>query len=268
MAIALPDDAQLPINHCNLPASIIGGLTYQTHPAPLYIDSVKTLYHDLFLLLNKGASHEERARIFQDYMTVRFRLPAPDLPPSPLLDEPQQRPNAHYLRLLRGWLFDPDSHEGAVWKGWVESRFGLLTRYHNGPLEAPGSASYERFMEQRIRGLHNAHTLEIQLDLLYSYCQYELKRRYPHKRHLFLYRGSRRHFFHDRPHHPIKLYNNLCSFTLDAEGAHRFGSQVVRACVPLSKIVCFDQLLPGQLQGEAEFMVLGGLYAVSLYKLV
>ena len=36
-APALPRFARLPINRCNLPAAILGGLTYQRHPTPLTI---------------------------------------------------------------------------------------------------------------------------------------------------------------------------------------------------------------------------------------
>ncbi|MBP7548598.1 MAG: hypothetical protein KA754_11675, partial [Corallincola sp.] len=58
-------------------------------------------------------------------------------------------------------------------------------------------------------------------------------------------------------------YNNLSSFTRDADAACRFGSQVLAVAVPLTKIVCFDSLLPGPLDGEGEFMVLGGRYRVE-----
>ena len=38
----------LPINRCNLPAVILGGLTFQRHPAPLLLDGVAELHHRLF----------------------------------------------------------------------------------------------------------------------------------------------------------------------------------------------------------------------------
>ena len=50
---------------------------------------------------------------------------------------------------------------------------------------------------------------------------------------------------------------------VEIDEAYRFGSRVYGVEVPLSKIVCFDTLLPGSLGGESEFMVLGGLYPVT-----
>ncbi|MBV1786882.1 NAD(+)--dinitrogen-reductase ADP-D-ribosyltransferase [Marinobacterium sp. D7] len=260
-----PRNALLPINRCNLPARIIASLDYQRHPVPLRIDGVDTLYGDLLQHLSSAEGARERLEQFRNYMTLRFRLPADDLPVSPL-DEPQLRPKAHYNRLIRGWLFDADSREGAVWKGWAESRFGLLTRFHKEPIPSPESEAYDRFMEERIRGIYNTNALETQLDLLYTFCQYELTLRYPGQRHLRLYRGSRGGLYGEHNGKPIKLFNNLSSFTLDPEEALRFGDRVLEVAVPVSKIVCFDGLLPGQLQGEQEYVVLGGLFEVSWFR--
>ena len=44
----LPRNARLPINRCNLPAVVLGGLTYQKYPSPLLIDGVAELHGDLF----------------------------------------------------------------------------------------------------------------------------------------------------------------------------------------------------------------------------
>lgn len=257
-----PKSALLPVNRCNLPARIIASLAYQRAPAPLQLDGVVPLYQDLLQRLQQCTTSAQRLACFRNYMAVRFRLPVDDLPPSDLA-EPQLRPRAHYGRLIRGWLFDADSREGAVWKGWVESRFGLVTRYHHEPIPGPDSAAHLRFLEERARGIHNTNALEVQLDLLYTFCQQELRQRFGHQTHLTLYRGSRGGLYADTDGQPVKLFNNLSSFTLDPEEAQRFGHQVMRVEVPLSKIVCFDSLLPGQLQGEQEYMVLGGLYRVT-----
>ncbi|WP_432696637.1 NAD(+)--dinitrogen-reductase ADP-D-ribosyltransferase [Marinobacterium sp. YM272] len=260
-----PRSALLALNRCNLPAKVIASLEYQLAPAPLELDGVKALYTDLLQQLDRSASAEQRLERFRNYMTLRFRLPATDLPDSDL-DEPQARPKAHYKRLLRGWFFDSDSREGAVWKGWVESRFGLLTRFHREPIPGPESDAYDRFMEERVRGIYNTNALETQLDLLYTYCQYELAQRYPSQTHLRLYRGSVGHLFGEYRGRPLKLFNNLSSFSLDPEEALRFGHRILQVEVPLTKIVCFDSLLPGQLHGEQEYMVLGGLYEVTPYR--
>ena len=58
--------------------------------------------------------------------------------------------------------------------------------------------------------------------------------------------------------------NNLSSFTSDAEVAWEFGSHVWQVHVPLAKILFFSGLLPRHLlEGEAEFLVLGGDYHVK-----
>lgn len=264
-----PKSALLPLNRCNLPARVIASLEYQQKPAPLELDGIRALYADLLEQLAQDDSPESRLQTFRNYMTVRFRLPADDLPDSEQA-EPQPRPKAHYNRLLRGWFFDADSREGAVWKGWVESRFGLLTRFHKEPIPGPESDAYDRFMEERVRGIYNTNALDTQLDLLYTYCQYELRRRYPGRTHLRLYRGSVGELFGEPAHkdggQPVKLFNNISSFSLDPEEALRFGHRILQVDVPLTKIVCFDSLLPGQLHGEQEYMVLGGLYRVAPYR--
>jgi len=53
----------------------------------------------------------------------------------------KSRAKASYLRVVRGWAFDPDGREAAVLKGWVESRFGLMPRHHGESLREPGSAA-------------------------------------------------------------------------------------------------------------------------------
>ena len=74
----LPRHARLPINRCNLPASILGGLTYQRAPTVLSIDGVAALHRPLFDLLDHIAEPEERAARFVGYMKGHFRLAQPD----------------------------------------------------------------------------------------------------------------------------------------------------------------------------------------------
>jgi NAD+--dinitrogen-reductase ADP-D-ribosyltransferase len=47
----LPACARLPINRCNLPAVILGSLTFQHHPTALHIDGVAELHRELYRLL-------------------------------------------------------------------------------------------------------------------------------------------------------------------------------------------------------------------------
>lgn len=269
----LPKNACLPINRCNLPAAILGGLTFQRHPAPLLLDGVAELHTDLFPLLDRLSDPAERAQRFMDYMTVHFRLEALEeagLMPAanPRAGRPKLRGRADYLRMVRGWAFDPDSREGAVLKLWVESRFGLLTRFHGVPLNDRSEDAYAHFLEVCSQGLYNTNALEAQLDLLYTYGQYELRRQRPETCHLSLYRGFNR-FSDDqvlaKPDRRrwIVLLNNLSSFSARRERAEEFGDHLLRAQVPASKVFFYNRLLPGMLKGEDEYVVIGGIYEVE-----
>ena len=64
--------------------------------------------------------------------------------------------------------------------------------------------------------------------------------------------------------HRVVLFNSLSSFTSNRERADEFGDYLLSAQVPLSKVFCYTRLLPGMLQGEDEYTVIGGLYEVSI----
>jgi NAD+--dinitrogen-reductase ADP-D-ribosyltransferase len=156
-----------------------------------------------------------------------------------------------------------------VLKGWVESRFGLTPRYHGEPLRDPSGEGYRRYLEMRSQGLYGTNALEAQLDLVYTFCQYELALRHTAARHVTLYRGVNRMADHEvlargaGGHHVI-LLNNLSSFTCSRERAGEFGDYILAVDVPLSKIFFHCGLLPGVLQGEDEFLVVGGVVDVTL----
>ena len=253
--LPLPRQAVLPLNRCNLPAMILAGLHFQRHPSPLYIDGVADLHRDLFQRLDRLSEANLRAEQFIDYMSVRFRLHA--------LDEagfdPQLRVDRHkadYLRLLRGWSFDSEGRDAAVLKGWVESRFGLLPRFHQGPIRSGEDENYRRYQQACADGLYNTNALHVQLDLLYSYCQYELSRQHA-QQPLILYRGS--NGTEERATN-ILLLNNINSFSHNIERAGEFGDAVWRIAVPAAKVFFYAELLPRYLKAEREVMVIGGLY--------
>ena len=269
MTTTLPRSALLPLNRCNLPAVILGGLTYQSHPVPLEIDGVRAFHHDLFALLAPIASHPERAGLFVEYMAAHFCLG--DLEEAGLVPGKvrKARRNANYLRMVRGWSFDSDGREGAVLKHWVETRFGLLARHHAGPLDGRDSDAYHRYLVAGSHGLYATNALEAQLDLLYTYCQYELSRQHPEATHRTLFRGSNRIdeyevLGRDADGGYRVLLNNLNSFTSERERADEFGDYILTAEVPLPKICFYNGLLPGMLKGEDEFVVIGGVYAVRI----
>ncbi|WP_295543056.1 NAD(+)--dinitrogen-reductase ADP-D-ribosyltransferase [uncultured Thiohalocapsa sp.] len=269
MTTTLPRQARLPLNRCNLPAVILGGLTYQAHPVPLELDGVRAFHRELFVLLAAVASHRERAALFVDYMAAHFCLDDLEQAGLALGRVRKSRRNANYLRMVRGWSFDADGREGAVLKHWVETRFGLRARYHAGPLDGRSSEAYQQYVAAASHGLYATNALEAQLDLLYTYCQYELIRQHPEETHLTLYRGSNRLEAHELLGRSddggrLVLLNNLNSFTSDRERADEFGDYILTAEVPLPKICCYNGLLPGMLKGEDEFVIIGGVYAVRI----
>ncbi|MGB5834368.1 MAG: NAD(+)--dinitrogen-reductase ADP-D-ribosyltransferase [Thiohalocapsa sp.] len=268
-APTLPASARLPINRCNLPALIHGGLTYQVHPLPLEIDGIRAFHRKLFALLAPIQAHRERAERFVDYMAVHFCLD--DLEEAGLSPGRvrKSRRKANYLRMVRGWSFDSDGREGAVLKHWAETRFGLLARHHRGPLDGRDSDAYQNYLVEGSQGLYATNALEAQLDLLFTYCQYELTRQHPDETHLTLYRGINRIDEHEVLERGGEncyrvLLNNLNSFTSARERADEFGDYILKAEIPLPKILFFNSLLPGMLKGEDEFVVIGGIYEVAI----
>lgn len=264
----LPPQTCLSINRCNLPARVLAGLGYQHHPTPIRIDGVRELHHQLFEVLESEPEPGHRAAHFANHLRACFQLGAPDALGYDANSRRPGRIRADYRQLLRGWLFNPDGREAAVIKGWVESRFGLQTRYHLGPLPDRDSDAYQRYLGELAAALYNTSGLYDQLDLLYSYCQYELARQ-DRGFHRQLYRGVQRLsdlevIATPEPRRPILLLNNINSFSGCRERADEFGNDVITAQVPTSKLLYVPGLIPGVLRGEQEHLVIGGLYQVEL----
>ncbi|SFX05029.1 NAD+---dinitrogen-reductase ADP-D-ribosyltransferase [Marinospirillum alkaliphilum DSM 21637] len=275
LAIATSGEATLPVwarrsfNRCNLPPVILGSLTFQQQPVPLLIDGVHDLHRRFFMALDELVDPALRALHFRQYMCSAFLLNQVDLAGADPARQRLKRHKADYLRLLRGWLFNADGMEAAVLKHWVESRFGLLPRNHRSSLKDFNSACYAAYQAEVSRGLYNANALEAQLDLLYSFCQYELARRFPGQQHWLLYRGVNRIEAHELLGSSESdccrlVLNNLNSFSSDRDMAGAFGDAILETRVPGPKLLYFPGLLPDVLQGEQEHLVIGGVYQVQL----
>ncbi len=251
-------------NRCNLPPWVIGSEEFQRNPRDIEIEGVRAMDKRLFLQLASIVSAEERSQVFHDYLSVKFALHAWS----------EHTPSARtslrhsYLHFIRAWGSDSNGHAGAVLKSWVESRFGLRATYHKGRVwEDPQAAEF--YLRDRMKGAAKVMGASMQLDLLYTFCQDEARLRFPGSRWLTLYRGT-----HDPEEYAVRAgsesdstlveLNNLSSFTSDREVAWEFGSSVWEVKVPLQKLVFFSGLLPRHLlEGESEFLVLGGIYGVK-----
>ena len=268
--IALDDSrSSCSLNRCNLTPWIIGSEEFQANPLPIEIDGARSTDQWLFRRLDGIADAAERGRFFHDYLCAKFNLN------ETFAHHAGKKPQSvySYIHLLHSWGADSNGPAGAVLKSWAESRFGLLATYHKGRL-ANDPAARQAFLVDRTRGSAKSIGVLMQLDLLYTYCQHELRRRSPVDRWKVLYRGT-----HDSEEYTIRRqnnpagkpakrislvqFNNLSSFTSDREVAWEFGSSAWEVKVPLAKIIFFSGLLPKSgLTGESEYLVLGGYYEV------
>jgi NAD+--dinitrogen-reductase ADP-D-ribosyltransferase len=253
-------------NLCDLPAAYIGSLEFNDRPQPFEIQGVKTSSRRLFERLDAVDNPEERTHLFNEHIRARFHLDELD------------REHTHgakrslrntYVRYLRGWGVDSNSIEGAVLKAWVESRIGLRTTFHRVKVTADDAEGQLAFATDRMKGMAGSNAINSQLDLVYTFCQYELGRRHPGDTSFSLFRGT-----HDpndyqtlavvSPRERIVRLNNMSSFTPNSERAFEFGSTVWEVRVPAVKIFFWSQLFPrGILKGEDEFLVIGGAYRVK-----
>ena len=253
-------------NHCNLPPWVIASRHFNEHPQLLEIQGVRQANRFLFTRLASVASAEERALVFNDYMSVKFQLH--HWQDDHTATARKSLKNS-YLRFLRGWMMDSNSVEGAVLKGWVESRMGLPPTFHKARIGSIHSQEYYGYVVDRTKGSQRTNAINSQLDLLYEYCQYELARLHPGERWLTLYRGTFDAGEHEvvekmGKREEIVRLNNLTSFTSDEERAWEFGFTVWEVRVPLAKVFFYDDLLPNSiLKGEGEFMVIGGEFRVK-----
>jgi len=256
-----------PFNLCNLPPWAIASRQFNRHPQPLEIQGVRQSHRRLFAMLDGIESRLSRGQKFHDYMDVFFQLHQWQN-----ADTSSSRKSLKnsYLRFLRGWMFDSNSREGAVLKGWVESRLGLMPTFHRVPIDGLHGDAYQAYLAERMQGVARTSALMAQFDLLYEFVQAELRRSRPAPTYLRLWRGI--HDFNDQRiieklggrQHLVRL-NNLVSFTTDFERAWEFGSKVLQAEVPLAKVFFCGDLLPAALlKGEGEVLVIGGEYEVEV----
>lgn len=253
------------MNLCDQPGWIIASCDFNTQPEPIEIAGVRRSNRHLFKQLDTIDDAAKRGRVFHEYLCVKFALHHWDQHAG----KARSSLRNSYVRFLNGWGMDSNSIEGAVLKSWVQSRFGVGPTYHRGLLNNRPDDEDQRFARDRMKGRARTNAIDAQLDLVYEFCQYELKRRHPNKNQLILFRGTNdpeEHFVRSTQsrRRSIVRLNNLVSFTADRERAWEFGSTVWRATIAFSKIVFFSSLLSGSiLQGEAEYLVIGGDYEVE-----
>jgi NAD+--dinitrogen-reductase ADP-D-ribosyltransferase len=247
-------------NRCNLPPWIIASAEFNDDPRPIELQGVREANAFLFRALEAEADPAARARLLDDWLSVRFQLHQWQAQATP---SARRSLKNSYLRFLRGWGHDSSSVEGAVLKAWVESRFGIPPSFHRERLGTPDGPAWARYARDRMAGSARTSAIFDQLDLLYAFTQHELARRLPGERWLTLWRGQHDAEEHEvlsrpGPRELVVRLNNLCSFTDDKERAWEFGSTVWEARVAIPRVFHLSWLLAGVLQGEREALVIGG----------
>ncbi|VVM06023.1 NAD(+)--dinitrogen-reductase ADP-D-ribosyltransferase [Methylacidimicrobium cyclopophantes] len=252
-----------------IPSALLADPDFNERPIRLSIHGVREMNPGLFRKLKRTRDRDEAARIFEDYMDVLFGLDDEQrLGSGP---DGRRRYRASYRRLLEGWAFDSNGPEGAVLKGWVESRFGLFPTYHKRPIERFSSPAWVSYVEEKMASRFHNNAIQMQLDLLYEFAQWSLDRAAGRgERHRILYRGVEGFEENEileryEKGRALVLLNNLVSFTADRRVAEQFGGWILTARVPSAKILFFRELLPHHaLRSEEEHLVIGGAFRVEI----
>ncbi len=269
-------------NLVGVPAWVLGSPAFNRAPRPLHIVGTREAHAGLFKLLAGCDTARDAAEVFMHYLSLAFGLQAD----APVTDPSEARRwRASYIRLLQGWGGDSNGPAGAVLKGWVESRFGLVPCHHKGLLGRFPSPAWIAYLEEKATSRFHSNCILQQLDLLYEYCQWTLARFQPFgsTARITLWRGVQRlgahrtwpddavPVVHAAVHavthaatdtaintapqrgagqgaHPgsrVLRFNNLLSFALDPRQAECFGDTVLKVAVPLVKLLYYPGLLPG-----------------------
>jgi NAD+--dinitrogen-reductase ADP-D-ribosyltransferase len=267
-ATAAPRRTGHSTNLLGLPTDLLSSAEFNDRPLPLHLTGVRDMNPSLFEMLEEAEGAEDAALAFETYMMALFGLD-PEQKEKNKAEGPR-RYRSSYYRLLRGWGYDSNSPEGAVLKGWVESRFGLFPTFHKEALTAFLDEPWMVYVCEKMSSRFHNNSIHTQLDLLFEFCQWALERYHaPGQSHVELYRGVNDFDEHqvlqriDRRTAVIAL-NNLMSFTSDREAAGCFGDIILTVRVPVCKILFFNTLLPRHaLKGESEYLVIGGRYRVQ-----
>jgi len=248
---------------------LLGSAAFNSHPLPLRIAGARECNPGLFALLERTVSADEAREVFAHYMSLAFGLGKPR--PGAVAGAEARRWRASYLKLLQGWGMDANGPAGAVLKGWVESRFGLVPSFHKAPLARFPSPAWVGYLEEKAASRYHGNNIFQQLDLLFEFCQWMLARfeLLGAGPWVMLWRGSTRCEEQIvagslRQRQCTVRLNNIVSFSLSRELAGCFGDWVLQARVPLAKLLLVPGLLDTRsLHGEAEVLALGGDYEVE-----
>jgi NAD+--dinitrogen-reductase ADP-D-ribosyltransferase len=252
------------------PTELLASCAFNDDPAPLHIWGVREMNQSLFEMLGQATNLAESGEAFACYMMAMFGIDPEQLEERPKLAGGRRRYRSSFLRLIKGWGLDSNGPEGAVLKGWVESRFGICPTFHKEIIERISSRAWATYVEEKMSSRFHNNAIYVQLDLLFEFCQWALNRfAAPAQTHVKLYRGVNsfeEHQIMERTgkRTAVVRLNNLTSFSSGRDIADCFGDTILTALVPLSKILFFNGLLSAHpLKGEGEYLIIGGEYRVT-----
>ncbi|CCD84834.1 NAD(+)--dinitrogen-reductase ADP-D-ribosyltransferase (ADP-ribosyltransferase) [Bradyrhizobium sp. ORS 285] len=250
------------------PSEWLASCAFNDSAVPLHIWGVTEMNPSLFTMLDQAEDLTEAGQAFSSYMMAMFGL---DPEQRAAAYRGQRRFRSSFLRLIQGWGFDSNGPEGAVLKGWVESRFGLGPSYHKQIIERVASRAWTNYVEEKMSSRFHNNAIWVQLDILFEFCQWAIRRfAFPDDTHLTLYRGINsfdEHWIVERTtrREAVIRLNNVVSFSTDRDTAGCFGDMILTARIPVSKVVFFNTLLASHaLKGEGEYLVIGGDTRVSM----
>ena len=253
------------VNLVGLPMELLGRASFNDEPSTLHISGVREMNAPLFEMLGRSEDLHDAGEAFGYYMMAIFGIDAEQRES----EGKRRRYRSSFLRLIKGWGYDSNGPEGAVLKGWVESRFGIVPTFHKVRIDSISSDAWTTYVEEKMSSRFHANSIFSQLDLLYEFCQWALARYFaPGETHLTLYRGVNALDEHqsiqriDARTMLVRL-NNLSSFSSDRDIAGCFGDTILTVRVPVVKIAFFNALFAAHpLKGEGEYLVIGGEYRV------
>lgn len=258
-------------NLIGVPALVLCSTEFNAHPVPLHIVGTREAHTGLFALLDTSRDELEASEMFTHYLSLAFGL-QPETAPTSASEARRWR--ASYIKLLQGWGGDSNGQAGAVLKGWVESRFGIVPQFHKARLERFPSQAWVSYLEEKFSSRFHNNCIYQQLDLLYEFGQWALQRFKPFGEgaHAMLWRGVTRceeqvidgDMRVPGTRHVTVRLNNVVSFATSAAHAECFGDWILRVRVPLAKLLYYPGLLgPSPLSGEGEVLAIGGDYEVE-----
>jgi NAD+--dinitrogen-reductase ADP-D-ribosyltransferase len=250
-----------------VPAWVLASTEFNERPLQLHVRGVRESAPGLFRLLAATPDQAAAGQTFARYMDLVFRRPPREVESTAR----GRRHRATWRELLAGWGMDSNGAAGAVMKGWVESRFGLAPTFHQETLDRFPSVPWLRYVEQKASSRYHNNDIDRQLDLLFEYAQWFIRRfGLPGRTFVRMWRGvngfAEQTVVHGRLRDRacVLRLNNLVSFSLSRERAEEFGDWILEAEVPATKLVFFQGLVPGApLSGEGEALAIGGDYRVK-----